>query len=77
MKHYIPVVYLKGGHAAIAKPVDTEEECIGNLKRFIQAHPGEVIRTTWMIREDEELTSVFGKPNSRDLMQNKKFLREL
>ena len=77
MKHYIGVAYQKGGHAAVTKPLDSEEECIGALKRFIQAHPGEVVRTTYMVREDEDLTSVFGKPKSRDLMQDKKFLREI
>ena len=56
---------------------DTEEEVREALRKAIIKHPGEIVATTYMAREQGSLEEIFGHPRSRDLMQDKKFLKEL
>lgn len=76
-KYYYGVVFLKSGDAAVTRPLETEEEVRKALSSFVSKRPHEVKGTTYMIRENENLESVFGHPKSRDLMQDKKFLETL
>lgn len=77
MKRYFAVMYLNGGNAVVSKGYDSEDEVREAMGKFIANHPGEVAATTFMVRENPDLMSIFGHPKSRDLMQDKKFLKEL
>lgn len=77
MKKYYGVAYLRNGDACICSGCDTEEEVREALKKAIVKHPGEIVATTYMAREQGSLEEIFGHPRSRDLMQDKKFLKEI
>ena len=77
MKSYFAVMYLNGGHAAVSKGYKSEDEVREAMGKFISLHPNEVVATTFMVREDADLMSIFGHPKSRDLMQDKKFLKSI
>lgn len=76
-KKFIAVAIRKSGHAAVSKPYATLEEAMAELKPYVIKHFNEVAMTTYMIRECETLADIFGKPKSRDLMQDRKFLKEV
>lgn len=77
MKKYFPVIYLKNGDACIGSPCDTEDECRKELARAVVVHFDKVKATTYLYRESASVQEIFGTPRSRDLMQDKKFLKEL
>lgn len=80
MKYYIGVAIRKSGHAAVTKPYPSEEEMLAELKQYAKKHFTELTATTYITRESEEpitLQDVFGKPRSRDLMQDKRFIKEI
>lgn len=77
---YYGVVYFHNGEASVSAPFDSLEKCIDEMKKGIMTHPHLVRATTYMTRKSEEILPVrklFGEPRSRDLMQDKAFLREL
>jgi len=76
-KNFFPVVYLRNGDACVGSPCKSEDECRAELKKAIFKHKGMVKATTYMVRESESTTDLFGSPKSRDLMQDKKVLAEL
>ena len=80
MKFYIGIAIRKSGHAAVTKPYSDEEEMLTELKAYTKKHFNNVLATTFITRESDEpitLQDVFGKPKSRDLMQDKKFIKEI
>lgn len=80
MKKYIPVMQFHSGNVGVLRPHDSEEACVNAIKDYIRNHPNKVKATTYMTREvegDLDLMQVFGHPKSRDLMQDKKFMKEL
>lgn len=82
MKQYFAVMYLNGGNAVISKAYDSEDEVREKMGKFIENHPDEVKATTFITRETEKeeplsIMEVLGHPRSRDLMQDKKFLKSL
>ncbi len=77
MKKYFGVVYLCNGDACVCSACSSEEEVIEELKKAVRKHPGKIQATTYMAREEEDLMKIFGHPKSRDLMQDKKFLKEI
>ena len=77
MKKYYGVAYLKNGDACICSACDSEGEVREELKKAIIKHPGAIVATTYMAREQQSLREIFGNPKSRDLMQDKKFLKEI
>ena len=77
MKRYYGVIYLKSGESC-TKGFDSEEKCIKHMKEAVAKNIHNVRATTYMVREvkgDEQF--IFGHPKSRDLMQDKKFLKEI
>ena len=77
MKKFFGVVYLTNGDACVGSPCDTEEECVAELEKAVRKHARLVKATTYMVRECDDTMALFGKPKSRDLMQNKKFVATL
>ena len=76
MKKYYGVIYLKGGDVCVSRACDTEEEVVNAMKKAVERNFDSVRATTYMVREDAG-EFVFGHPKSRDLMQDRKFLKEL
>ena len=59
---------------------ETEEELLAEMKPYVVKHFDDVAFTTYMTREAAEpfgLEAIVGHPKSRDLMQDKKFLKEI
>ena len=80
MTWYSGVCVRKSGHAAITKPSTSLDEIIDEMKKYVTLHIHEIAFTTYITRNtDKQLTlaDVFGHPRSRDLMQNKAFLKEI
>jgi len=76
-KKFIAVAIRKSGHAAVSKPFATLEEAMAELKPYVIKHFDQIEMTTYMVRECETLADIFGRPKSRDLMQDRKFLKEV
>lgn len=76
MKRYYAVVYLKNGDSCVSRPCDTEEQAIDALKKVIAREPHNIKATTYMVREDAG-EFIFGHPKSRDLIQDRKFMKSL
>lgn len=80
MKYYIGVAVRKSGHATVTIPTTSEQECIEMLKAVVTKRFDKIAFTTYITRTSDEpitLADVFGNPRSRDLMQDKKFLKEI
>lgn len=78
MKAYYAVVYLKNGDACVSSACMSEEECISELKKVCAREFDKIEATTYMVRELQgDGKFIFGHPRSRDLMQNKKFIKEI
>ena len=77
MKSYFGVVFLNNGDACICSACKSEEEVREELAKAIKKNPGKVKATTFMVREEDDLMKILGHPKSRDLMQDKKFLRSI
>ena len=76
---YYGVVYLTNGEACVSAPFDSKEKCIEEMKKGILKHPDKVKATTFMTRKSETiipLQKLFGCPSSRNMMEDKKFLKE-
>ena len=76
MKLYYGVIYLKNGDACVSRACESEEQCVNALKKAVEREFDKVKATTYMVREDAG-EFIFGHPKSRDLMQDKKFLKSL
>jgi hypothetical protein len=76
MKKYYAVVYFKSGDINVSRPFDTEEECVAKMKRAVERNFSDVEATTYMVREEPK-HRLFGDPRSRDLMKDKKFIKEI
>ena len=85
-KYYYGVIYLKNGSCCICSACESEEEVLEEMRKAVSreiASHNPPIRTTYMTRNAEDgeaaptLMDILGKPNSRDLMQDKKFLKEI
>ena len=76
--YYYGVVYFYNGEASMSRPFDTLEECIDATKKGVSKHPELVKATSYITRQEKlDVMKVLGCPKSRDLMQDKKFIREL
>ena len=78
MKSYYGIVYLKNGDCCICSPCASESEVMEELKKAVKKYFDKVEATSYITREgDPSLKKLFGCPDSRNLMKNKKFLKEL
>lgn len=86
MKCYYGVIYLKNGSACICSACSSEEEVreamAKAVTREITSH-NPPVATTFITREVDEgkpaptLQDILGHPRSRDLLQDKTFLKEI
>ena len=81
MKRYFGVIYLKNGDACVSRACDSEEQCVDAMKRAVAREYDKIKATTYMMRDVDEGSDaevfMFGHPRTRDLMQDRKFLKEL
>lgn len=80
MKYYIGIAIQKSGHAAVTKPYSDFDLMMEELKGYVATHFDKVKLTTYITRaSDKELTlaDVFGDSKTRDLMRDKKFIKEI
>lgn len=77
---YYGVVYFTNGEASVSGAFESEQKCIEETAKGVKTHPHLIVGTTYITRKSVKplpVTKLFGTPKSRDLMQNKKFLKEL
>ena len=78
---YIGVCVRESGHAAVRKPTTSLDECLADMRAYCAKHAGNVLATTYMTHKGDEdeygLLNAFGHPKSRDLMQDKAFIKEI
>lgn len=76
--YYYGVVYFRNGEASISRAFDTLEECIDATKKGVMNHAHLVKATSYITRQEKlDVMQILGCPKSRDIMRDKKFLREL
>ena len=77
MKKYYGVIYLKTGEMCV-KGFGTEQACIDAMKQAVAKDYGKIEATTYMVRDAETAGKfLFGHPRTRDLIQDKKFIKWL
>ena len=78
MTYYYPIVYFKHEEVSIGGPYESFDKMMEHLKKGVLKHP-EMVRSTSYITRKEKLSleEIFGHPKSRDIMQDKKFLKEI
>ena len=78
MTFYYGVVYFDNGEASISRPYESLDLLIEDMRKGISKHVHRVVATSYMTRKEKLSTmKLFGCPNSRNLMKNKKFLETL
>lgn len=76
--YYYGVVYFRNGEASISRPFNSLEECIDATKRGVMTHAHLVKATSYITRQEKlDVMQILGCPKSRDLMRDKKFVKEL
>lgn len=77
---YYGVVYFDNGEASVSAPFDSKEKMLEAMKAGIATHPHRVVATSYMTRKGRKMVptvGLFGCPNSRNLMKNRKFVASL
>lgn len=86
MKKYWGIIYLKNGDACICSACDSEEEVMETLRSTLSKkyeRINQIAATSYISREVKEgdkvptLQDLLGCPKSRDLIQNKKAMKEI
>ena len=78
MTYYYPIVYFTHGEASIGGPYESYDKMMEDLKKGVLKHPEKIKSTSYITRKEElSLEEIFGHPKSRDIMQDKKFLKEI
>ena len=76
--YYYGIVYFNNGEASISRPFGTLEACVEATKRGVMKHAHLVRATSYITRSERlDVSKILGCPKSRDLMRDKKFVREL
>ena len=76
--YYYAVVYFKHKELCAAGPYDSYDKMMDAMKKAVAENPSIVKATTYLTRKEKlSLEELFGHPRSRDLMQDKKFLKEI
>lgn len=76
-KHYFGVAFAASGAAVTIGPFGSESEVREALAEGIRKHPQKYVATTYNVSEDATMFEKFGHPASRDLYQDKKFMKEI
>ena len=78
MTYYYGVVYFDNGEASISRPYESLDALMIDMKEGVLKHAHRVVATSYMTRSEKLPTQkLFGCPNSRNLMKDKKFLEEI
>ena len=78
MTYYYGVVYFDNDEASISRPYESLESLMIDLEEGVRKHAHRVVATSYITRKEKLSTmKLFGCPNSRNLMKNKKFLDTL
>ena len=76
--YYYPVVYFTHDEVSIAGPYDSYDKMMDALKKGVAKHPEKVRATTYITRKERlPLEKIFGCTKARNIMQDKKFLKEI
>lgn len=81
--YYYGVVYFDNGEASVSRGFSSKEACMDAIKKGVEKHPERVVATSYMTRkvpaECPALTTqqLFGCPDSRNVMKDKKFVASL
>lgn len=74
--YYYPVVYFHHGEACIGAPYENYDKMMEDLKKTVSERPEKVKATTYITRKEKlSLMDILGHPKSRDIMQDKSFLK--
>lgn len=78
MTYYYAVAYFKNGEANISMPFESYEEMLEELKKAVARHPDKIKATSYITRSEKlDTMTILGHPRSRDLMQDKRFIKSL
>lgn len=76
--YYYAIVYFKHKELCAAGPYDSYDKMMNAMKEAVAKNHDMVKATTYMTRKEKlSLEELFGHPRSRDIMQDKKFLKEI
>ena len=81
--YYYGVVYFDNGEASVSRGFPSKELCMKAIKEGVAKHPDRVIATSYMTRKVNEFLpapttqELFGCPDSRNVMKDKKFIATL
>ena len=81
--YYYGVVYFDNGEASVSRPFPDKDACMDAIKKGVAKHPDRVVATSFMTRkvnqflEPPSTKDLFGCPDSRNVMKDKKFLAEI
>ena len=78
MSYYYGIIYYDTGGCQVSKPYESLDKLMNDIKDGVIKHAHRVIGTSYITRK-EKLTvqQILGCPKSRDVMRDKKFLKEL
>lgn len=76
--YYYGVVYFYNGEASISRPYEDYETMMEDMKKGVSRHADKVKATSYITRKEKLSTmDILGHPKSRDIMQDKIFLKEI
>ena len=76
--YYYAIVYFTHMEMSAAGPFDSYDKMMKALKEGVLRHPEKIKATSYITRKERlSLEEIFGHPKSRDIMQDKKFLKEI
>lgn len=78
MTYYYPIIFFNHNELCMGGPYDDYDKMMEDLKKAVAQNPNKVKATTYITRSKEmSLMDIMGHPKSRDLMSDKKFLKEI
>ena len=76
--YYYGVVYFKNGEASVSRPYEDFETMMSDMKKGVMKHADKVEATSYITRKEKlSVKDILGHPRSRDIMQDKKFVKEI
>ena len=78
MTYYYGVVYFDNGEASISRPYESLDALMIDMREGVSKHAHRVVATSYMTRKEKLTTKqLFGCPNTRNIMLDKKFVDTL
>lgn len=76
--YYYGVVYFHNGEASVSRPYEDYETMMKDMKEGVAKHADKVKATSYITRKEKLSTmDILGHPRSRDIMQDKAFLKSI